>query len=530
MRATTQLLLLDNINPYLVIDTFTADKPAGSVIGTLADVGVRTVFDTNGKLSISGGIATFASGGNTTSNPAIFYQPIPRILGLTILGTMTVAAGAGSIVLGYRASPGSGGGASDGVILGSTAIVSRHPAEGGTTTTTLGLLLVAGTSYRAALTLRASGSFMFIKGGVYTNWTLLWSSDAGITSPLYPLVGYNALPTGDMTADDVKVVITAPFIPVPFASDTFIRSNGVLGITDGQGEQERNGGYGIIWTGSTWSIISNTAINTPTLGSDDVVNGTYAIDNDWSKGTGWSITGGKASASTTTGNLANTSEPDSVVGVWYQSTLDVSTYSAGTLRVLIDGTSAFPVDITAVGSYLRTGRATNAGKITLKGQVSLSGTFDNVTRKALVLSTLFASVAASAPDVQISAYATLVAGTQAGVVLNLDDAISPLNFVIAYHDGVNMHLDKCVNGVYTSLINTAATYVAAAPIRVTKNGTTYILHYNSTLVGTAQTVSDVGIISNTKHGLFSTHSANSFSRFTIRPIGNNNEYSVLDTL
>lgn len=102
---------------------------------------------------------------------------------------------------------------------------------------------------------------------------------------------------------------------------------------------------------------------------------------------------------------------------------------------------------------------------------------------------------------------------------NLDSTSSPANFLIAYHDGTNVKLDKNVGGTYTNLISAAATYSAGATLRVityTSSGSLKVrVYYNNALVGSEQTVSDAGIISNTKHGLFSTYSGNSFDNFTL---------------
>jgi hypothetical protein len=129
---------------------------------------------------------------------------------------------------------------------------------------------------------------------------------------------------------------------------------------------------------------------------------------------------------------------------------------------------------------------------------------DDFSLKPLTLSSLFNSVNVSAStDYTVQTDVTLTSGTQGGIVMNLNSDTSPTNFVIAYHDGINAHLEKGVGGTYTSLINTAATYVPGATLKVIKNGTSYSLFYNGTQVDVTKTISDAGIISNTRHGLFS---------------------------
>ena len=46
------------------------------------------------------------------------------------------------------------------------------------------------------------------------------------------------------------------------------------------------------------------------------------------------------------------------------------------------------------------------------------------------------------------------------------------------------------------------------------DGNNVSAYYNGTQVGTTQTVSDAGIVSNTRHGLFSTYAANTFAGYT----------------
>jgi two-component system alkaline phosphatase synthesis response regulator PhoP len=52
--------------------------------------------------------------------------------------------------------------------------------------------------------------------------------------------------------------------------------------------------------------------------------------------------------------------------------------------------------------------------------------------------------------------------------MNLDSATTPRNFIIAYHDGSNVFLTKCVNGTYTQLLSQSVAYVAGATLKVQK--------------------------------------------------------------
>lgn len=146
------------------------------------------------------------------------------------------------------------------------------------------------------------------------------------------------------------------------------------------------------------------------------------------------------------------------------------------------------------------------------GSASSSLYHDDLSVKIMTLASLFRTKNLTS-DVTASALITMSAGTQAGLVLNLDSKVSPANFAICYHNGLNIKLEKCVAGTYTTLIDTPVTLVQGAKLSVAKSGTTYTVTYNSSAVGASQTIADAGIISNTLHGIFSTYSGNVISNF-----------------
>jgi hypothetical protein len=91
---------------------------------------------------------------------------------------------------------------------------------------------------------------------------------------------------------------------------------------------------------------------------------------------------------------------------------------------------------------------------------------------------------------------------QTGIVLNLDDQDTPANYVIAYHDGTNVRLDKVVATATTNVVTAVAAFAADARLIVRKRGTEYYIWYNGAYIGSS-TISDAGIISNAIHGLYS---------------------------
>jgi len=126
--------------------------------------------------------------------------------------------------------------------------------------------------------------------------------------------------------------------------------------------------------------------------------------------------------------------------------------------------------------------------------------------------------------------ATVSAGQKAGLVTNLDSVSNPQNYILSYHDGTNVKLDKVVAGSATGVISAETAFSANAELRVIKDGTAYRVYYNDELVGTSQTISDASIINNTRHGLFSTDAANTLDNFTLYARGTGGEYNALNGL
>jgi hypothetical protein len=108
---------------------------------------------------------------------------------------------------------------------------------------------------------------------------------------------------------------------------------------------------------------------------------------------------------------------------------------------------------------------------------------------------------------------------QGGVICNLDDASSPQNCVLAHmhwaDDGSTSRvlLKKCVNGVWSTLVSGAVTYVTGAFLQLARSGNDYSVWYNGALVGTV-TVEDVSIIGNTLHGSFNPAALAGLSGFS----------------
>lgn len=288
-------------------------------------------------------------------------------------------------------------------------------------------------------------------------------------------------------------------------------------------------------TGSTWATDGNgRGYNTPTLGSELLTNGDFSA---WTSDDpdGWTVSGesGSDPAMSEVGsgedhtgpgsgsaNYYSTATPmymhqsPSTVGAWYQHESVVSYALNSNLgwRWGFIGNHAL-----GNGTNVDTDRASSAQFTLIRQSLPVDTTLDSISLKQLTLSTLYAYTTGTASDQ--TALAKINAGgigTQAGVISLLDSAGTPANFIIGYHDGSKAYLDKCVGGTYTNLISVSSTFVSDAAIEIRRpSGNTFQLWYNGSQVGTDQTISDAGIISNTIYGAFSTYSGNTFSHFAL---------------
>ena len=220
---------------YYLYDRFSTALAAGSINGTLAEPvgGARNVTDTGSKLSIAGGVLlSEQNGAGSTTDPILSYEGRARTLGLTMLGTMTAISGRARA---YWAT-GSKSATSDGMLTP----VSTNLYVIQATFNLIAATVVENTTYQFAYVLRAAGVFLFLKGGIYTNWTLIYSSVLGTTATLYPTV--NAF-LGSQSEDNIRVP-KQTYIPVPLQSDGMSAAT-----TDGLGNPESNGTIGNAYDG-----------------------------------------------------------------------------------------------------------------------------------------------------------------------------------------------------------------------------------------------------------------------------------------
>lgn len=122
-----------------------------------------------------------------------------------------------------------------------------------------------------------------------------------------------------------------------------------------------------------------------------LLNGDFATDSVWAKGTGWTISGGQAvaaagSASNLNQNVANLVTPGKTVRVKFSATVNAGTLkvqvAAGNTLLDVNGPSGFGAStpITASGTYTRTFIVPNGmTDIVFVKDAAFAGSLDNVT-------------------------------------------------------------------------------------------------------------------------------------------------------
>ena len=251
---------------WLFRDDFTDTRAAGAVNGTPATPGpgVRTVTDGNSKLSIGGGVASFATGGVGAGNPGLWLDSIPRVAGRILVTESTPASNsADHASIGYDSAQ--SGNVNDAFRFRSSGNIGIIPNSGAT----INVVAYSGSvSYPLALTARDAGMCFFVAiGGSYF---LVFVSDAGSGTPICPGIVANAS-TSVFTSDRLRVPKDDLWLPTPLASDGFGSS---FGVTDGLGHQEGvaggigSGGGGLSWTQQvgTWGTSGGKAVATALTG------------------------------------------------------------------------------------------------------------------------------------------------------------------------------------------------------------------------------------------------------------------------
>jgi hypothetical protein len=128
------------------------------------------------------------------------------------------------------------------------------------------------------------------------------------------------------------------------------------------------------------------ALRPISYGDELVENGDFATDSDWTKGTGWTISGGKASidgTQTAASRLRTISEITLTAGAVYLVQIDITSISAGSFTLSLTGTGASDiVGMAEVGSYSVTLVAPSTSEdLLVEASSNCVGSVDNISLK-----------------------------------------------------------------------------------------------------------------------------------------------------
>lgn len=311
----------------------------------------------------------------------------------------------------------------------------------------------------------------------------------------------------------------------PFFFDDFERDNGPLGSP---------------WVDDTYSISSGQAINTPALGAELLTD--PGLEDNYTDGlcdtlgkigspTVWEETVGPANKAqgfqaTASGNaLYWLAQPSPTVGKWHLITCWSQTKAVGEGRVGVrQWASSGQSPMSAV--VLRHDPSPSWTQRALLFRAGISNSFrpvhqwaanatydginiDDVSYKEITdPADLFATVDHGLLDVKITLKGNAIKGA-VGIIAKLDSTSNPQNFIIAWlfrhGDLLYVVAEKCVSGVYTTIltaVSVGAWTGTTQELALRVKGTTVKVYYGGVQRGGSLTVSDAGIVSNTKHGMF----------------------------
>lgn len=266
------------VGAYLIRDEFLSEKSSGGVDGTPCEPGpgMRLVAsDTGGYESIAGGEIVVTNSVNA-GDPGIWLSPqILRQVGKIASATVTPSALSAHFGIGWDVNL--IGNVQNRLAFGGSGALIAVDAAG----RTVGAY-ANGTQYMVAVILRGGGQFYFIKGGIYSHWTLLWISYDDVVKGVYPAVTPNQ--AGAAYKCSRMVVPSFRWLPAALISDGFsaFESSDGLGHAEGISGGIGSGGAGVAWgnTVGTWqtagtcqaaTLAGGLAIRTADVGKADMI-------------------------------------------------------------------------------------------------------------------------------------------------------------------------------------------------------------------------------------------------------------------
>jgi hypothetical protein len=280
-------------------------------------------------------------------------------------------------------------------------------------------------------------------------------------------------------------------------------------------------GNGWEYTNNAWVVDeSGRAYPTPSLGAELFANGTFAVDANWTKGVGWAMSGGTANHSAT--SASTLSQAVGTINNWYKISFDIASISGGSGvaanfgAVTNQGQSR---NITTTGTKNTARQQITSTTAGIRATLNTVASIDNASMKQITTSDMFATKNFGKTNATITVTPSMLDAMPCGIVGWMDSYTNPQNYIISYSYGTIIFVDKIVAGAPTNLIAVAITGLTN-PLSLTgiRSGSDLLIAatYNGSAVGAQQAVSDADIVSNTRHGMFSTGAENTISGFFIK--------------
>ena len=143
------------------------------------------------------------------------------------------------------------------------------------------------------------------------------------------------------------------------------------------------------WLGSKLSEIDARCLGA-TLGADIAVNGSFAADTNWTKGTGVTISNGTAVFTNVAGNVGLTAAVAPLTtNLYYTISFTISGYVAGSVEILL-GTTSILLPIVTNGTYTVSGIA-NSTAFVFRANGTSTYNVDNISVKPVTTLTTLAN-------------------------------------------------------------------------------------------------------------------------------------------
>lgn len=213
---------------YLIRDEFTTARAAGAVAGTAAEPGpgARIVpADVGSNISITGGDLSIAAGTGTWDQTIFGYSnAITRSTGIALFVRHNQALNK-ALNIGFWASSSLGGADLSNSLYFRNIVGQIDFSEGirGQAGTAVGTYAAA-TDYDLAIIMKSTGFMAVIRGGAYTDWTVLNQGGVLTTTPMY--AGINVITSAANILEDFYRITQ---LPAPFHTDASMATlSGVL--------------------------------------------------------------------------------------------------------------------------------------------------------------------------------------------------------------------------------------------------------------------------------------------------------------